>query len=118
MHVVDVRWGSVGVLQLRRLRVNPHAVLTFAHGQHSGQLHRCCRRGGLGRGTAGQHDADDAEVRLECGCVAVSRTEREPHALGQCSHLLMGSLGGNNFGDAGAQDLGAALRVNTTLTTL
>jgi hypothetical protein len=30
----------------------------------------------------------------------------------------MGSLGGNNIGDAGARGLGAALRVNTTLTTL
>jgi hypothetical protein len=98
--------------------VNPHAVLTFAHGQHSGQRHRCCRRGGLGRGTAGQHDADDAEVRLECGCVAVSRTEREPHDLGQCSHLHTGSLGRNNIGDEGAQYLGAALQVNTTLTLL
>ncbi len=40
------------------------------------------------------------------------------HALGQCSHLRMGSLGGNAIGDAGARDLGAALQVNTTLTTL
>jgi hypothetical protein len=30
----------------------------------------------------------------------------------------MGSLFGNNIGDAGAQDLSAALRVNMTLTTL
>jgi hypothetical protein len=30
----------------------------------------------------------------------------------------MGSLGANNIGDAGARDLGAALQVNTTLTTL
>jgi hypothetical protein len=30
----------------------------------------------------------------------------------------MGSLGDNNIGDAGARDLGAALQVNTTLTTL
>jgi hypothetical protein len=30
----------------------------------------------------------------------------------------MGSLGGNMIGDAGARDLGAALQVNTTLTTL
>jgi hypothetical protein len=30
----------------------------------------------------------------------------------------MGSLVGNDIGDAGARDLGAALRVNTTLTTL
>jgi hypothetical protein len=33
-------------------------------------------------------------------------------------HLLMGSLGGNNIGNAGARDLGAALQVNTTLTDL
>jgi hypothetical protein len=40
--------------------------------------------------------------------------------FGQCSHLHMGSLDENNIGDAGALDLGAALRVlvNTTLTTL
>jgi hypothetical protein len=30
----------------------------------------------------------------------------------------MGSLANNNIGDAGARDLGAALQVNTTLTTL
>jgi hypothetical protein len=30
----------------------------------------------------------------------------------------MGSLGGNNIGDTGARDLGAALRINTILTTL
>jgi hypothetical protein len=30
----------------------------------------------------------------------------------------MGSLDRNNIGDAGARDLGAALQVNTTLTTL
>jgi hypothetical protein len=30
----------------------------------------------------------------------------------------MGSLDGNAIGDAGARDLGAALQVNTTLTTL
>jgi hypothetical protein len=53
-----------------------------------------------------------------CGCVAVAVAEREPHDLGQCSHLHMGSLGDNNIGDAGARDLGAALQVNTTLTTL
>jgi hypothetical protein len=41
--------------------------------------------------------------------------EREPHDLGQCSHLLMGSLADNNIGDEGAGYLGAALRVNTTL---
>jgi hypothetical protein len=31
---------------------------------------------------------------------------------------IMGSLGNNNIGAAGAQDLSAALRVNMTLTTL
>ncbi len=41
-----------------------------------------------------------------------------PHALGQCSHLHMGSLESNNIGDAGARDLGAALQVNKTLTRL
>jgi hypothetical protein len=51
-------------------------------------------------------------------CVAVAGAEWEPHDLGQCSHLHMGSLDENNIGDAGALDLGAALRVNTTLTTL
>jgi hypothetical protein len=30
----------------------------------------------------------------------------------------MGSLGNNNIGTAGARDLGAALQVNKTLTTL
>ncbi len=53
-----------------------------------------------------------------CGCVAVAVTTREPHDLGQCSHLLMGSLWNNNIGGAGARDLGAALQVNMTLTTL
>ncbi len=43
---------------------------------------------------------------------------REPNNLGQCSHLHMGSLGGNNIGAAGARDLRAALQVNTTLTEL
>ncbi len=41
-----------------------------------------------------------------------------PHALGQCSHLHMGSLNRNGIGAAGARDLGSALQVNTTLTTL
>jgi hypothetical protein len=44
--------------------------------------------------------------------------EGAPHDLGHCSHLHMGSLGGNNIGAAGARDLGAALQVNKTLTTL
>jgi hypothetical protein len=42
----------------------------------------------------------------------------EPHDLGQCSHVHMGSLSENDIGDAGARDLGAALQVNTTLTEL
>jgi hypothetical protein len=49
-----------------------------------------------------------------CGC----REPGSPHDLGQCSHLLMGSLWNSNIGDAGARDLGAALQVNTTLMTL
>jgi hypothetical protein len=49
---------------------------------------------------------------------AVAVAERKPHALGQCSHLHMGSLHASNIGDAGARALGAALQVNTTLTTL
>ncbi len=53
-----------------------------------------------------------------CGYVAVVVAEREPHDLGQCSHLHMGSLGDNNIGDEGARDLGLGLQVNTTLTTL
>ncbi len=48
----------------------------------------------------------------------VAVAEREPHDVGQCSHLHMGSLEGNNIGNAGARDLGAALQVNTTLTEL
>ncbi len=51
-------------------------------------------------------------------CSLSSGAERPPHDLGQCSHLHMGSLESNQIGDAGARDLGAALRVNTTLTTL
>ncbi len=47
----------------------------------------------------------------------VGPSEREPHDLGQCSHLHTGSLFGNGIGAAGSGDLGAALRVNTTLTT-
>jgi hypothetical protein len=53
-----------------------------------------------------------------CGCIAVAVTETEPRDLGQCSHLHMGSLWRNKIGDAGARDLGAALQVNMTLTTL
>ncbi len=36
----------------------------------------------------------------------------------ECSHLHMGSLRHKYIGDAGARELGAALQVNTTLTTL
>jgi hypothetical protein len=53
-----------------------------------------------------------------CGCVAVVVTVREPNDLGQCSHFHMGSLCDNGIRDAGARDLGAALQVNTTLTSL
>jgi hypothetical protein len=52
------------------------------------------------------------------GCVAVSVAETDPHDLGQCSHLHMGSLTNNRLGDEGARDVGAALQVNTTLTKL
>ncbi len=38
--------------------------------------------------------------------------------LGQCSRLRMDSLSDINIGDADARNLGAALRVNTTLTEL
>jgi hypothetical protein len=61
----------------------------------------------------------DVDVVLRrCGCVAVSVAEWEPHDLVQCSRLHMGSLGDNRIGAAGARDLGVALQVNTTLTTL
>jgi hypothetical protein len=53
-----------------------------------------------------------------CGCVAVVVTEREPHGIDQCSHFNMSSLAWNDIGDEGARNLGAALQVNTTLTTL
>ncbi len=41
-----------------------------------------------------------------------------PYDLGQFSHLHMGSLSSNDIGASGAQDLGAALQINTTLTEL
>ncbi len=45
--------------------------------------------------------------------------EKRRVSLGQCSFTLAhGSLRSNNIGDAGAWDVGAALQVNTTLTTL
>jgi hypothetical protein len=57
-----------------------------------------------------------------CCCIAVAVAERDPHDLGQCSHLHMVSLCDNNIGApsgaAGARDLGTALQVNTTLTEL
>ena len=55
---------------------------------------------------------------MRCGCVEAAVAEREPHDLGQCSHLHMGSLAGNRMGDVGARELGAALQANKTLTTL
>jgi hypothetical protein len=56
----------------------------------------------------------DEAVWVSCRCGGL----REPHDLGQCSHVHMGSLSYNNIGDEGARDVGAALQVNTTLTTL
>jgi hypothetical protein len=53
----------------------------------------------------------DVVVLVYCSC-------GEPHDLGQCSHLHLDSLWSNQIGDEGARDLGAALQVNTTLTTL
>jgi hypothetical protein len=120
-------------------------LLTLAHGQPYVQRHRRYRRAGHGHGAAGQHDAEDAGVRLGCGCgcAATARMrwqrERAPpttlasshtctlpafaptgSAIGQCSLLMfhMASLCSNKIGDAGVRDLGAALQVNTTLTTL
>jgi hypothetical protein len=63
-------------------------------------------------------DAVVNAIQRRCGCIAVAVAEREPHDLGKYSHLHMGSLKSNNIGDEGARDLGAALRVNTTLTKL
>jgi hypothetical protein len=54
-------------------------------------------------------------LHVDVGWGGVNAAEREP----QCSDSHMGSLwNNNNIGDEGARDLGAALRVNTTLTTL
>jgi hypothetical protein len=53
-----------------------------------------------------------------CGCIAVTVAEKEPHDLGQCSHLPICSVRDNNIGAPGARDLGTALQVNTTLTSL
>ncbi len=51
---------------------------------------------------------------MEAGIGCTPKTQD----LVQGSHLHMGSLGGNDIGDAGARDMGAALQVNTTLTSL
>jgi hypothetical protein len=52
-------------------------------------------------------------------CSSSTGAERgPPRPWPVLSYLRMGSLHDNNIGDAGAQDLGAALRVNTTLTEL
>ncbi len=56
--------------------------------------------------------------RLECGVDVDVGGVGRPYDLRQCSDLLMSSLSFNNIGAAGAQDLGAALRINTTLTKL
>ncbi len=58
-------------------------------------------------------DADEA-VWVCCLCDGREGVPR----LSPCSHLHMGSLGGNNIGDAGARDLGAVLQVNMSLTKL
>ncbi len=57
-------------------------------------------------------------MALFTGKCGVTVAWQGTHDLGQCSHLRMGSLNSNNIGDDGARDLGAALQVNTTLTTL
>ncbi len=58
----------------------------------------------------------DEAVWVSCSCCG---TEGVPRPS-PCSHLHMGSLCGNKIGNAGARGagLGAALQVNTTLTTL
>jgi hypothetical protein len=55
----------------------------------------------------------ERERERESVCVCVC-AKREPHDLGQCSHLLTDSLGDSVIGNAGARDLGAALQVNTS----
>ncbi len=63
------RCGCVAVSTVaERGPPRPWLVLTLAHGQPWWQQHRRCRRAGLWRGAAGQHDVDDAGVRLACGC--------------------------------------------------
>jgi hypothetical protein len=57
--------GCVSVVVTERKRAQRRwSVLTLAHEQPRWQQHRRCRRAGPGRGAAGQHDADDAHVRL------------------------------------------------------
>ncbi len=53
-----------------------------------------------------------------CIFVYVLQAGREPRVLFQCSHLHMASLRFSNIGDDGVRDLGAAMLVSTTLTTL
>jgi hypothetical protein len=48
-------------------------------------------------------------------CCSFDGREGPPRLWPVLSHLRMGSLYSNNIGDAGARDLGAALRVNATL---
>jgi hypothetical protein len=59
----------------------------------------------------------DVVVWVYCSCGGRA-PERKPCEYGQCSHFHMDSLRDSIIGDAGARDLGAALRVNSTLTTL
>ncbi len=62
---------------------------------------------------------DGGMTLFHVGCCSYVELKRiSPRELGQCSHLHMGSLSANRIGDEGARDLGAALKINTTLTTL
>ncbi len=119
------RCGCVAVLHSVVSPIFWPVLRPLPRGQPSLQQHRRCRRAGPGRGAACQHFADDAGVRLVCGCAmrrcgfgAVAVTKRETRDLSQCSRLHMGSLDDNKIRAAGARDLGAALQVNTTLTDL
>ncbi len=51
-------------------------------------------------------------------CFSCGGSEEPATLLSAHRDLHMGSLARNNIGEAGARDLGAALQVNTTLTTL
>jgi hypothetical protein len=63
----------------------------------------------------GDGDGDiGVDVWMWCGFVVVELAG-SPTTLAS-AHT--GSLNSNNIGDAGAQDLGAVLQINTTLTTL